>query len=166
MLSGISHIKHVIQAVCVKLVDPYQEPQVAALSTFRVYPGTRFPDVKRAACAFWQKLEQRYTIADERLNCLEAYQDSVLSFFELAQPLNANGEAVVYLMQTSPRLQGLHPLQRECTVVQQSKPEKEEEHSLEAMRKETLDVDKVARQLKGLHLYGEPEQVKVEKYLR
>lgn len=77
-----------IQAVCVKLVlgDPYQakEPQIAALSTFRVYPGTKFPDIKKAACAFWDKLEQRYSITDESMNCLEAYQDTILSFFELA----------------------------------------------------------------------------------
>lgn len=112
VLSGISHIKYAIQAVCVKLVlgDPYQskEPQIAALSTFRVYPGTKFSDIKKAACAFWGKLEQRFSITDESLNCLEAYQDTLLSFFELSQPLNSHCEAVVYLVQTSPRLSELH----------------------------------------------------------
>lgn len=34
------------------------------------------------------------------------------------------------------------------------------------MRKETLDIDKIGKQLLGLHLYGEPAQEKVEKYKR
>jgi len=60
-------VRYVVQAICVKLLlaDPLMAGNGKAganndnclVCTFRIYPTTKFPEIKRAACEFWNKIE-------------------------------------------------------------------------------------------------------------
>lgn len=67
MLSGLSKIKQIVEAVCVKLIlaDPSEQQHKGAqteqscfVATFRVYRNTQFSDIQKAACEFWQLIDQ------------------------------------------------------------------------------------------------------------
>ncbi len=70
ILSGIAGVRYVVQAICVKLLlaDPLlagngkskwdgSSNDNCLVCTFRIYPTTKFPEIKRAACEFWNKIE-------------------------------------------------------------------------------------------------------------
>lgn len=111
MLSRISQIRYVVQAICVRLA--ISDPFIAAstsnqghyyMCTFKVYPTTKFSEIKKAACEFWNKIEQKYILTDEYYNNLASYATggasdcTVMNFFKNYTPLNTNNEAMVYLV--------------------------------------------------------------------
>jgi hypothetical protein len=112
MLSGIASVKYVVQAICVKLLlsDPLMtgsgKNKLEGLTndnclvcTFRIYPTTKFPEIKRAACEFWNKIEQRYNLTDEYYNNLQSFTgETIMNFYKNYSPLNTQNEAVVYLI--------------------------------------------------------------------
>lgn len=57
-----------------------------------------FWEIKKAACEFWNKIEQKYVLTDEFFNNLAAYNDTIMNFFKAYQTLNPKQEAVVYLI--------------------------------------------------------------------
>ena len=69
--------------------------------TFRIYPSTQFSEIKKAACEFWGKIEQKYVLTDEYFNNLVSYNDSVMNFFKSYSCLNPTQEAVVYLVKAN-----------------------------------------------------------------
>jgi len=82
--------------------------------TFRIYPQTRFGEIKKAACEFWNnKIEQGYILTDEYFNNLSSYTDTVMAFFKTYQPLNSQNDAVVYLISANRKVKDLHRLQYE-----------------------------------------------------
>jgi hypothetical protein len=112
MLSGIASVKYVVQAICVKLLlaDPLMTGSGknkmegptndnSLVCTFRIYPTTKFPEIKRAACEFWNKIEQRYNLTDEYYNNLQSFTgETIMNFYKNYSPLNTQNEAVVYLI--------------------------------------------------------------------
>lgn len=82
-------------AVRLILSDPFldsqspSEEENATISsyvcTFKVFPGTKFSELKRAACLFWGKLEEKYLLTDVCFHNLAAiYADTVTHFFKNA----------------------------------------------------------------------------------
>jgi hypothetical protein len=70
-------------------------------NTFRVYDRTKFSELKKAACAFWDVNDQAYVLTDEYFNNLSTVHDSVLEFFRYShEPANADRLAIVYLVET------------------------------------------------------------------
>lgn len=124
MLSRISQIKYVVQAICVRLQvsDPFigtssaKHPDHYYVCTFKVYPTTKFSEIKKAACEFWNKIEQKYILTDEYYNNLASYatgsstECTVMNFFKGYTPLNAANEAIVYLVQANQKVRDLHKL--------------------------------------------------------
>lgn len=106
ILSGISQIKYIVQAICVKLVlsDPLVQSRANQINensyvcTLRIYPSTMFSEIKKASCEFWNKIEQKYVLTDEFYNNLSSYNDTVMNFFKIYSPLNPRSEAIVYLI--------------------------------------------------------------------
>ena len=71
------------------------------ICTFRIYPSTFFSEIKRAACEFWGKIEQKYVLTDEYFNNLVSYNDTIMNFFKNYNCINAELEAVVYLIKAN-----------------------------------------------------------------
>ena len=121
MLSEISKVRYVVQAICVKLL--LADPLMASggkqgvsndnclVCTFRIYPNTVFPEIKRAACEFWNKIEQRFNLTDEYFNNLQSFTgETVMNFYKNYTPLNSQNEAVVYLIPSNQKVKELHRL--------------------------------------------------------
>lgn len=47
-----------------------------------------FSEIKKAACEFWGKIEQKYVLTDEYFNNLVSFNDSVMNFFKSYSCLN------------------------------------------------------------------------------
>jgi hypothetical protein len=57
-----------------------------------------FSEIKKAACEFWTKIDQKYILTDEYFNNMSSHNDTVMNFFKTYTPLNPLQEAVVYLV--------------------------------------------------------------------
>ena len=57
-----------------------------------------FAEIKKAACEFWGKIEQKFILTDEYFNNLVSYNDTVMNFYKTYNCLNSSQEAVVYLV--------------------------------------------------------------------
>ena len=64
-------------------------PENPFLCTFRIYPTTRFVEIKKAACDFWSRNEQKLILTDEYYNNLSSYTEPVTSFFKAYTPINS-----------------------------------------------------------------------------
>ena len=67
-----------------------------------------FSEIKKAACEYWDKIEQKYVLTDEFYNNLSSYNESIMNFFKNYSPLNPQNEAIVYLVATNQKLKELH----------------------------------------------------------
>ena len=135
ILSGIAGVRYVVQAICVKLLlaDPLMAGSGKSkwegasndnclVCTFRIYPTTKFPEIKRAACEFWNKIEQRYNLTDEYFNNLQSFTgETVMNFYKNYAPLNSHNEAVVYLIPSNQKIKELHRLQYEGIAMDDKK---------------------------------------------
>eukprot|EP00347_Sterkiella_histriomuscorum_P017713 403348280 len=182
ILSGISQIRYIVQAICVKLIltdptiqshkkDSYNiiNTENCYVCTFRIYPSTMFNEIKKAACEFWNKIEQKYNLTDEYFNNLVSYNDTVMNFFKTYNSLNPNVEAVVYLVKANQKARELNRLQYDSITLDEKKnkmKENQEGGNLSKFRKRTLDFQKIERVLPGLSQYREPNEIEVKEYLK
>jgi hypothetical protein len=112
-----------------------------------------FTEIKKAACEFWNKIDQKYILTDEFFNNLASYNDTVMSFFKSYNPINQNNEAIVYLVSSNTKLKELHKLQMECITLDDKKNKMKENQqgaSLDKFKKKTLDLTKIEKNLPGL----------------
>ena len=98
-----------VEAVWVKLIqgDPNHIQdwiEIQSFSaTFKIYGGTRFSELKTAACLFWKfQNDQTYELTDEYFNNLMTYHGTICDFFRGSyEPLNQEKHAIVYLYQSN-----------------------------------------------------------------
>ncbi|CDW75034.1 UNKNOWN [Stylonychia lemnae] len=182
LLSGISQIRYIVQAICVKLIlsDPnaliskngqgnLMNTDNCYVCTFRIYPSTMFSEIKKAACEFWNKIEQKYSLTDEYYNNLVTYNDSVMNFFKNYNALNPSQDAVVYLVKANQKSRELNRLQMDCITLDDKKnkmKENEQGGNLSKFRRRTLDFNKIEKVLPGLAQYREPTEEQVKKYMK
>lgn len=115
-----------------------------------------FYEIKKAACEFWNKIEQKYILTDEYFNNLSSFNDTVMNFFKHYQTYNSKNEAIVYLVGANQKLRDLHKLQMENITLDDKKnkmKENENDNAIEKFRKKTLDFDLIGVALPGLDQY-------------
>ena len=80
-----------------------------------------FNEIKKAACEFWNKIEQKYSLTDEYFNNLVSYNDTVMNFFKTYAALNPNQDAVVYLVKANQKSRELNKLQMDSITLDDKK---------------------------------------------
>ena len=76
----------------------------AKTTTFRVYNETKFDELKMAACLFFKKIDQSFSLKDEYFNNLSAVAITIQEFYKQDyEPLNEERLAIVYLVSSSLR---------------------------------------------------------------
>ena len=83
LLVSIPEAKFYIETIQVKYIecDPDLIQDLtnveAKTATFRVYQDTKFEDIKKAACLYYKKIDQSFTLTDEYFNNLSAVAISI-----------------------------------------------------------------------------------------
>lgn len=80
-----------------------------------------FFEIKKAACEFWGKIDQKYILTDEYFNNLASFNDNVMNFFKNYVSYNSQNDAIVYLVQANQKLRDLHKLQAEGITLDDKK---------------------------------------------
>ena len=127
-----------------------------------------FSEIKKAACEFWTKIDQKYILTDEYFNNMSSHNDTVMNFFKTYTPLNPLQEAVVYLVIANQKQRELTKLQADSIVMDDKKNKMKENEggkSIGLAHRRVLDLKSIEEVLPGLSEYKEPSEAEIKKYL-
>ena len=98
----MTKVKHVVSAVCVQLIvsdaTAGVKGEFSYVQTFLIYSNTTFAEIKKSACEYWQRIDEKYILTDESYNNLVSFEGTVMDFFRIYVPMNSEQEAIVYLI--------------------------------------------------------------------